>query len=50
MNKYFTFFTILLFFSIFENLYSQTNIVKEIKSEKQLINGEKFYFEKIILQ
>ena len=41
MNKYFTFFTILLFFSISENLYSQTNIVKEIKSEKQLINGVK---------
>jgi len=39
MNKYFTFFTILLFFFISENLYSQTNIVKEIKSEKQLING-----------
>ena len=41
MNKYFTFFTILLFFFISENLYSQTNIVKEIKSEKQLINGVK---------
>ena len=41
MNKFFTFFTILLFFFISENLYSQTNIVKEIKSEKQLINGVK---------
>ena len=35
------FFTILVFLFISESLYSQTNIIKEIKSEKQLINGVK---------
>ena len=39
MNKIFTIFFLLFFLFFSENLYSQTNIVKEIKSEKQLING-----------
>ena len=41
MNRIFTILSLLLFLFISENLYSQTNIVKEIKSEKQLINGVK---------
>jgi len=41
MNKIFTIFFLLFFLFFSESLYSQTNIVKEIKSEKQLINGVK---------
>jgi len=41
MNRIFTILSLLLFLFISENLYSQTNTVKEIKSEKQLINGVK---------
>jgi hypothetical protein len=41
MNRIFTILSLLLFLFISENLYSQTNIVKEIKSKKQLINGVK---------
>ena len=41
MNRIFTILSLLLFLFISENLYSQKNIVKEIKSKKQLINGVK---------
>ena len=41
MNKISTIFFLLFFLLISESLYSQKNIVKEIKSEKQLINGVK---------
>ncbi len=41
MNRIFTILSLLLFLFISENLYSQTNTVKEIKSKKQLINGVK---------
>ena len=41
MNRIFTILSLLLFLFISENLYSQKNIVKQIKSKKQLINGVK---------
>ncbi len=41
MNRIFTIFFLLFFLFLSESLYSQENIVKEIKSEKQLINGVK---------
>jgi len=41
MNKIFTIFFLIFFLFLSESMYSQKNIVKEIKSEKQLINGVK---------
>ena len=39
MNKIFTIFFLFFFLFLSESMYSQKNIVKEIKSEKQLITG-----------